>query len=125
MAASGNTGFGALDAGTVSSLIELLDGDREALGEIVDAFVEEAPQRLTELRDGTASDDATLVARAAHTLKANGRTFGATALADLCEEIEAAARRGDLAPAAARVGDVDAAWQAIWPDLQALRSGTA
>ena len=123
MAANGNTGFGTLDADAVRSLIDLVGDDREALAEIVDAFIDEAPQRLAELRDGLAAGDAVLVGRAAHTLKANGRTFGAFRLAELCQEIETAARGGDLAPASARVDEVYEAWRDVHPDLEALRTG--
>ena len=50
MVANGDSSFGVLDANALRSLIELVGDDREALAEIVDAFLEEAPQRLTELR---------------------------------------------------------------------------
>jgi HPt (histidine-containing phosphotransfer) domain-containing protein len=120
MVANGDSGFGVLDADALRSLIELVGDDREALAEIVDAFLEEAPQRLTELREGIASADATVVGRAAHTLKANGRTFGAERLAQLSEEIETAARGGDLSPASARIDDLDKAWQEVLPEVTAL-----
>ena len=125
MAANGNPGFGTLDGEAVRSLIDLVGDDREALTEIVEAFVDEAPQRIAELRDGLAAGDAVLVGRAAHTLKANGRTFGAFRLAELCQEVEAAARGGDLAPASARIDELDKAWNEIRPDLEALRSSAA
>ncbi len=34
--------------------------------------------------------------RAAHTLKSNGKNFGATALAELCQELENRAKTGKL-----------------------------
>jgi HPt (histidine-containing phosphotransfer) domain-containing protein len=123
MAADGDADFGTLDGDAIHSLLELLDEDREALSEIVDAFVEEAPQRLAEVREGTEDGDPVLVRRAAHTLKANGRTFGAGRLAQLSEEIETAARGGDLGPASTRIDELDEAWREIRADLQALRTG--
>src|SRR6478609_8974146 len=122
MAANGNPGFGTLDADAVRSLIDLVGDDREALAEIVEAFIDEAPLRLAELRDGLVAGNAVLVGRAAHTLKANGRTFGAFRLAELCQEVEAAARGGDLAPASAHIDALDEAWRDVHPDLEALRS---
>src|SRR5881397_2672100 len=103
MEANGDSGFGTLDAAAVRSLIELVGDDHEALAEIVEAFIEEAPQRLAELHEGLAAGDAVLVGRAAHTLKANGHTFGALRLAELCQEIETAARGGDLSPLSAHL----------------------
>jgi HPt (histidine-containing phosphotransfer) domain-containing protein len=112
-----------LDTDATTALLELVGDDPEALAEIVDAFVEEGPQRLAELRDGIARGDATLIGRAAHTLKANARTFGATQLALLGEEIETAARSGDLTPASACIDQLEEEWRAVQPALGALRAG--
>jgi HPt (histidine-containing phosphotransfer) domain-containing protein len=112
-----------LDTDAITALIELVGDDPEALAEIADAFLEEAPQRLAELRQGIETGDVALVGRAAHTLKANARTFGAGRLAELSEEIETAARGGDLAPASARVDSLDEEWRAIRPALEALVVG--
>jgi HPt (histidine-containing phosphotransfer) domain-containing protein len=86
-----------LDPVAVRALYGLLGGDREALVELVDSFLNEAPQRLAELRRGADQGDAGLVGRAAHTLKFNGSTFGAVELASLCRRLELAARANELA----------------------------
>jgi HPt (histidine-containing phosphotransfer) domain-containing protein len=112
-----------LDPDAITSLIELVGNDAEALAEIVGAFLEEAPERLTELHRGIENADAALVGRAAHTLKANGRMFGAARLAQLSEEIETAARGGDLEPASTRIDELEEEWRIIRPELQALEEG--
>jgi len=114
-----------LETHAINSLMELVGDDRDALAEIVDAFLDEGPQRLAELRQGIEDGDATLVGRAAHTLKANGRMFGAERLAQLSEEIETAARGGDLGPASALIDQLGEAWQEIHPELLALRGAPA
>jgi HPt (histidine-containing phosphotransfer) domain-containing protein len=114
-----------LDREAISSLEELVGGDRVMLADVVDAFLEDAPMQIGELRRGAETGDASLAGRAAHTLKANGRTFGATALAALCQEIEAASRAGDLGPARARIGDLESEWAMVQPALMALRDGDA
>jgi hypothetical protein len=43
----------ALDPVAVRALNELLGGDREALAELVDSFVDEAPERLAERPAGS------------------------------------------------------------------------
>jgi HPt (histidine-containing phosphotransfer) domain-containing protein len=105
----------------VRALSELLGGDPEALAEIVDAFVDEAPQRLAELRRGADEGDAVLAGRAAHTLKANGLTFGAVELASLCRRLELAARDGELADSRDLIDRVDAQWALVLEELTALR----
>ena len=56
--------------------------------ELVDTFAEEAPDLLTELRSALAAGAAERFRRAAHSLKSNSSTFGATELADLARALE-------------------------------------
>jgi HPt (histidine-containing phosphotransfer) domain-containing protein len=111
----------ALDPVAVRALYELLGGDREALVELVDSFLDEAPQRLTELRRGADQGDAGLVGRAAHTLKSNGSTFGAVELASLCRRLELAARANELAGSADLVDRVETQWAVVRQALTAVR----
>jgi HPt (histidine-containing phosphotransfer) domain-containing protein len=111
----------SLDPEAVRALAELLGGDAEAMAEIVDACLEEGPQRLGELKQGATAGDAVLVGRAAHTLKANAAMFGAARLELLSRELEARARADDLAGAPQQVEAIDAEWHAVRPLLVALR----
>ena len=111
----------ALDSGALRDLFDLLGDDREALAEIVDAFLDEAPLRLAELRDGLSDGDAALVGRAAHTLKANAATFGARLLEASSRALEETARAGDLAGAAAATAAVESSWAATEPLLVELK----
>jgi hypothetical protein len=49
-----------MDPVAVRALYGLLGGDREAFVELVDSFLDEAPQRLAELRRGADQGDAGL-----------------------------------------------------------------
>jgi HPt (histidine-containing phosphotransfer) domain-containing protein len=113
----------ALDAAAVGALYELLGDDREALEEIVEAFLDEAPTRLAELRRGVDGNDSALAGRAAHTLKSNGGTFGAVEFVSLCRRLEVAARADDLAGSADLLDAVDAQWTLVSTELTALRDG--
>jgi HPt (histidine-containing phosphotransfer) domain-containing protein len=113
----------ALNADAVRALYELLGEEREALEEIVDAFLDEAPRRLAELRRGVDRNDSALAGRAAHTLKSNGGTFGAVELVSLCRRLEVAARANDLAGSADLLDAVDAQWTLVSKELTALRDG--
>jgi HPt (histidine-containing phosphotransfer) domain-containing protein len=112
---------GPLDAASLLALDDLVGHDSELVASLVDAFLEEASVRLVELRAGVEDGDAILLGRAAHTLKSNALTFGALALADLCQELELVARGGDLASARPLVGSVEVEWAAIVPLLEELR----
>jgi HPt (histidine-containing phosphotransfer) domain-containing protein len=111
----------ALDPDAVRALSELLGGDREALAEIVDAFVDEAPKRLAELRRGAEQGDVALAGRAAHTLKSNGLTFGAVELASLCRRLEAAARDDELDGSHDLIDRAEVQWALVRSELTALR----
>lgn len=62
--------------------------------ELVDTFAEEAPRLLAELRAALAAGAAERFRRAAHSLKSNSNTFGATRLATMARALEL----GGLAP---------------------------
>jgi HPt (histidine-containing phosphotransfer) domain-containing protein len=113
--------FQALDPDAVRALYELLGSDREGLAELADAFVDEAPRRLAELRRGADQGDAALAGRAAHTLKSNGSTFGAVELVSLCRQLEVAARANQLADSADLLDRVEEQWALVRPELAALR----
>jgi HPt (histidine-containing phosphotransfer) domain-containing protein len=111
----------ALDREAVRALSELLGGDREAVAELVDAFVDEAPRRLAELRQGADHGDAALAGRAAHTLKSNGLTFGAVEFASLCRRLEVAAGENELAGSDDLIDRLDVEWTRVRAQLTTLR----
>jgi histidine phosphotransfer protein HptB len=114
---------GALDPSALRALSELLGSDRDVLSELVDAFLDEAPKRLAELRLAAGRGDVALARRAAHTLKSNALTFGAVELGSLSRRLETAAATGADALAADRalIDDLDAEWARVRGELAALR----
>ena len=113
-----------LDAQVLEGLVESVGGDRAFFTELIDEFLDDAPRQLQALRVSATAGDAETTRRAAHTLKGNGRTFGATELALLCQEVEAAAANGDLDVARSRIGEVDDAWERVRAALVAARDDT-
>lgn len=82
----------AIDAATFDELKETAGAD--FIGELIDAFLSEAPQLLAELSRSLAAGDADAFRRAAHSLKSNGNTFGARAFGALARDLEL----GGMAP---------------------------
>jgi len=66
--------------------------------ELVDTFAVEAPQILAELRAAQAEGAAEKFRRAAHSLKSNSNTFGATRLAELARTLELGGMPASEAP---------------------------
>jgi HPt (histidine-containing phosphotransfer) domain-containing protein len=94
----------------------------EFVVELVDSFLEDAPQGLAALRAASATSDAAAFRRHAHSLKSNGATFGAMAFADAARALEQAplAELGAAAPA--RVEALAAMFEAGATDLRERRN---
>jgi HPt (histidine-containing phosphotransfer) domain-containing protein len=107
----------------LSELRESVGDDPAFVGELIDEFVQAAPGLLETLREAAASGDGTTAQRAAHTLKGNGRTFGAVELAGLCQEAETAAAKGDLDAVLAGVDAIGMEWERVSAELAAYRRG--
>jgi HPt (histidine-containing phosphotransfer) domain-containing protein len=73
------------------------------LAELLSTFVEDSHELVGTMRRALQEQDLDSFRRAAHSLKSNAGSFGATTLADLAAALEAQARSGTLEGAAARV----------------------
>jgi HPt (histidine-containing phosphotransfer) domain-containing protein len=112
-----------LDPRVLADLRESVGGDQAFLAELIDELIDDAPRQLEALRVAVAGGEAEVARRAAHTLKGNGRTFGAAAFSDLCLDAETAATRGDLDAVAAELDAIGAAWEQVRVALLAARDG--
>ena len=90
--------------------------------QVIEAFSAEAGLLRTALTDAARAPDADRLRRTAHTLKSNGATLGATALADLCRDLEERAREGGLDGAASLVDSIGSELSRVERALVALRS---
>jgi HPt (histidine-containing phosphotransfer) domain-containing protein len=79
-----------------NDLLALMDGDRELLLELIDVFLEDAPQRIQAVRRALAAHDAEALYRAAHALKGSAGNFGAPDVVSRAIRLEALARENDL-----------------------------
>jgi HPt (histidine-containing phosphotransfer) domain-containing protein len=84
--------------------------------ELVGTFAEEAPRLLAELRSSLAAGAAERFRRAAHSLKSNSNTFGATRLAAMARALELEGLPQDASAVDALAPEIDttvAALQAL------------
>jgi PAS domain S-box-containing protein len=112
-----------LDESAVDSLREL--GGDAFLAELIDTFLSDAPALLTALRESHTHGDAQALRRTAHTLKSNGRTFGAARFSELCLEVEERARSGDLDRIDDLFEEIEREYAALEQTLAALRATPA
>ena len=111
----------AIDRATFAELQEA--AGVEFVTELVDTFLEDAPALLAELRAARAAADADRFRRAAHSLKSNSQTFGATALGKLARALELDGLNTDSALDLAAIDAIDAAYTEAAAELKSLSHG--
>ncbi|MCB9898754.1 MAG: Hpt domain-containing protein, partial [Planctomycetes bacterium] len=79
-----------------SALDELREYGPEVLGELIDIFLEDTPNRLDELWKAVECGDAHGTEQNAHALKSSCAQLGALELSELCKKLEMLGRSGDL-----------------------------
>ncbi|MBN1453428.1 MAG: GAF domain-containing protein [Anaerolineales bacterium] len=85
---------GNIDRSVLSALSDSVGKD--FINELIDTFMEEAPGMFNEMQQALAAGDVESFRRAAHSLKTNANTFGATELGEKARELEYMARENNL-----------------------------
>ena len=111
----------AVDTAAVERLAAAMGG--AFVGELIDAFVMDGRQLLAQLSQSLGVKDLETFRRAAHSLKSNSETLGATRLSALARELETMARGGSLDGAGSRLAPLAAAHEAATRTLGKIRSG--
>ncbi len=107
-----------LDRSTFEELRQMSGPD--FIDELVDTFLEDAPGLIREMRTALQARDAETFRRAAHSLKSNSATFGATRLSIMAKELEGLGRENKLEAAARLLPAVEPAFDAVAEELKGL-----
>jgi CheY-like chemotaxis protein/HPt (histidine-containing phosphotransfer) domain-containing protein len=110
----------SLDDDALKNLRDL--GGDDFLGEVIDAFLADAPGLIATLRRSLEGGSGEELRRAAHTLKSNGATLGAGEFAELCRTLEQRAKSGELDGASELVDRIEQEYRPLEEALAALRS---
>ena len=78
------------------SAMDVVGGDRELLGEILEAILEECPQQFASLEKAIAEQDSGTARRAAHTILGNMRAISANEAMDKASVVELLARDSEF-----------------------------
>jgi HPt (histidine-containing phosphotransfer) domain-containing protein len=114
-------GSDVLDA----SIIRRLQGLGEAsgqdlMGQLTTLFLADADERIAEIREALARDDAEAVARSAHTLSGSGANLGATDLSRLCATLSTPSAAADPAYSKTLFDSIEAELQRVGSALRLL-----
>ena len=66
------------------------------INELIDAFLDDAPDMISQMQAALVSKDVESFRRNAHSLKSNANTFGATELGRLAKELESMGKENNL-----------------------------
>ena len=78
-----------------AAVLDRLDGDEEMLVEVMETFLEDAPQQLRLIEEAVTASDATQIRFYAHTLKGSAGNVGATGLQTAAYWLEKASLDGN------------------------------
>ncbi|NER33716.1 MAG: response regulator [Oscillatoria sp. SIO1A7] len=94
---------------------QMLESLREidALEELIDLYLEQAPLLLDRITAATTAADASELREAAHSLKSTSAALGAIALSELGKELEHMARSGSITEAPPLVEKVEAEYERV------------
>ncbi len=92
-----------IDPAALEKLRDVIGGDPEDLAELIDEFHAVTPEVLAAMKSAADANDLEALRISAHSLKSNGRDFGAVALASSCETLERDCRNGSVEDPVGRV----------------------
>jgi HPt (histidine-containing phosphotransfer) domain-containing protein len=110
-----------IDPQAVAGLRDLNPDDPNFLRELIDMFLDDIPQRIAEIEQALANQDASLLTRAAHTIKGSGSNFGAAGLTKVSLEMEHQGKGGQFAAAAATLPALKAEFALVTEALKQFR----
>jgi HPt (histidine-containing phosphotransfer) domain-containing protein len=103
-----------------AELWEDLGEDADALQEIVEIFLEDAPKQITSARQALVNHNNKELSRIAHTLKGSSLYYGADRLANVCRELESNCQRDDFTAADSLLAQLEQEFQPVSAALQAI-----
>jgi HPt (histidine-containing phosphotransfer) domain-containing protein len=95
--------------------------DPAFLQELIDVYLADSPDQIEPMRAALAECSPERLRRAAHSLKSNSASFGASHLTGLAREVEMLAKADALEAAAPKLEALAAEYERIVPVLLALK----
>jgi PAS domain S-box-containing protein len=102
-----------------------LEGDEQLGGEIIEMFLQECPKLLQGVRQATEQHNASLLERAAHSLKGSVGDIAAPQAFDAARTLEMMARQGNLDDADAALICLEGALNRLVPELRKIEKKIA
>jgi CheY-like chemotaxis protein/HPt (histidine-containing phosphotransfer) domain-containing protein len=108
-----------------ASLLERVEGDQELLAEMINLFVEDAPNLLASMRDALQKGDLLLLERSAHSLKGAASNLSAQPAAAAAQQLEKDAKQANAESAKASLLAVEKEVDRLLPALTDICQGVS
>jgi len=108
-----------------AQMLRNCDGDLAFVPSLLQAFAEDAPRLLEEIRAALQADDLLRCGIAAHSMRGSALSLAASALIQHCQVLERACKQGDLVTAHAALPLVDTALQQLLAAIQPYQTAAA
>ena len=94
--------------------------DAAFVQQLVDTFLEDVPVQVNSMQAALAARSPVDFQRAAHSVKSNAATFGASRLAELARELEQMGRENRLEGAPERLQELESLFRSVAGELKEL-----
>jgi histidine phosphotransfer protein HptB len=111
-----------IDPSALAALSETTGDDPEFLAELIDTYLTDAVELLDTIEAASASRDAAELRRAAHSLKSNSATFGATTLTSLARSLEELGKAEQLDGSSGLLGETREEFARVERSLRETRA---
>jgi len=108
-----------------ASLLERVEGDHELLAEMINLFVDDAPNLLASMREALQKGDLLLLERSAHSLKGAASNLSAQPAAAAAQQLERDAKRANAESAKASLLAVEKEVDRLLPALADICQGVS
>jgi len=110
-----------LDQAALDAL--LATTDREFVGELIDAYLDDSPALITGMNKALANGDATEFTRAAHSLKSSSASLGAMSLSALAKELELMGKEAKLSGGGPKLEQLAGLFEQVRTALEEFKRG--
>lgn len=111
-----------IDEGALKRLLALIGDDPDDLDELIDDYLEAAPELVKTILSAAESRDIDAMRIAAHTLKSNARDLGAMRVSERAFAVEDACKNDDIEAALAAATNIDVEADAANEALSRLKA---
>lgn len=108
-----------LDPAALERLLRI--GGQDFVVEMIELFLEHAPQRLASARAALAENDVKTLYRSAHSLKSTAGNLGARALQNMAAEVEKRSAKEDLEPIPPLLEELERRYERVRTELETER----